>query len=201
MIRETVVTTISPDGCVHIAPIGLIEEPGGWIIAPFHPSRTLDNLLAIGQVVANYTDDVRIFAGCLTGRRDWPCVPSVRVTPPRLAAALAHAEMEVIAVDEDAQRPRFHCRVVHRGMHAPFQGFNRAQTAVVEAAILVSRLFMLPRDKVEREIAYLEIAVTKTAGPAEREAWQWLMQAVDRYYAAAASSPPNNSATDTAGAQ
>jgi len=182
MIRETVVTTVSPDGCVHIAPIGLIEEPGGWIIAPFRPSQTLDNLRAVGQAVANYTDDVRIFAGCLTGRRDWPCVASVRVTPPRLAAALAHAEMQVVTVDEDAQRPRFHCRVVHRGTHAPFQGFNRAQAAVVETAILVSRLFMLPREKVDQEIAYLEIAVAKTAGPAERQAWDWLMQAVAEYY-------------------
>jgi uncharacterized protein len=182
MIRETVVTTVSADGCVHIAPIGLIEEPGGWIIAPFHPSQTLDNLRAVGQAVANYTDDVRIFAGCLTGHRDWPCVPSARVVPPRLAAALAHAEMEVIAVDDDAQRPCFHCRVVHRETHAPFQGFNRAQAAVVEAAILVSRLFMLPREKVDQEIAYLEIAVTKTAGPAERQAWDWLMQAVAEHY-------------------
>jgi uncharacterized protein len=188
MIRETVVTTVSADGRVHIAPIGLIEEPGGWVVAPFHPSQTLDNLRAVGQAVANYTDDVRIFAGCLTGRRDWPCVPSSRVAPPRLAAALAHAEMEVVAVDEDAQRPRFHCRVVHRTMHAPFQGFNRAQAAVVEAAILVSRLFMLPREKVEREIAYLEIAVSKTAGAAERQAWDWLMQAISEYYAGAAAS-------------
>lgn len=182
MIRETVITTISAQGCVHIAPIGLIEEPGGWIIAPFHPSRTLDNLRAVPQAVANYTDDVRIFAGCLTGRRDWPCVPARRIAPPRLAAALAHAEMEVIAVDDDAQRPRFHCRVVHRETHAAFQGFNRAQAAVVEAAILVSRLFMLPREKVLAEIAYLEIAVTKTAGPAEREAWGWLTQDIYDYY-------------------
>ena len=154
MIRETVVTTISADGCVHVAPIGLIEEPDGWIIAPFHPSRTLENLRAVPQAVANYTDDVRIFAGCLTGRREWPCVACSQIRPPRLSAALAHAEMEVVAVDEDAQRPRFHCRVVHIGMHAPFRGFNRAQAAVVEAAILVSRLFMLPREKVEQEIAY-----------------------------------------------
>ncbi|MGH7155454.1 MAG: DUF447 domain-containing protein [Acetobacteraceae bacterium] len=182
MIRETVITTVSADGCVHIAPIGLIEEPGGWIIAPFHPSRTLDNLRAVPQAVANYTDDVRIFAGCLTGRRDWPCMPARRVAPPRLAAALAHAEMQVIAVDDDAQRPRFHCRIVHRETHAAFRGFNRAQAAVVEAAILVSRLFMLPREKVLAEIAYLETAITKTAGPAEREAWDWLTQAIDDYY-------------------
>lgn len=178
MIRETIVTTISAAGAVHVAPFGLIEEPGGWVIAPFVPSTTLENLRAVPALVANYTDDVRIFAGCLTGRRDWPCVASARVAPPRLAVALAHAEMEVAAVEESAERPRFHLRVVHRAMHAPFAGFNRAQAAVVEAAILVSRLTMLPREKVEREIAYLQIAVDKTAGPAEREAWEWLTAAI-----------------------
>jgi hypothetical protein len=183
MIREVVVTTISATGQVHIAPFGLIAaEREEWVIAPFHPSVTLDNLRAVPFLVANYTDDVRIFAGCLTGRRDWPCVPSIVVPPPRLAVALAHAEMEVVSVQEDAQRPRFRCRIVHRAMHAPFEGLNRAKAAVVEGAILVSRLGMLPRDKVESEIAYLEIAIGKTANAAEREAWGWLMEAVRAHY-------------------
>ncbi len=69
--------------------------------------------------------------------------------------------------------------------HAPFQGFNRAQAAVIEAAILVSRLQMLPREKVEREIAYLEIAVSKTASAAEEEAWRWLMEPIRAFYATA----------------
>lgn len=193
-IRETIVTTISADGQPHVAPIGLIEEPGGWIIAPFHPSTTLNNLRAVPQAVANYTDDVRIFAGCLTGRRDWELRPSRLVAPPRLAATLSHAEMEVVSVQEDALRPRFHCRIVHRETHAPFLGFNRAQAAVIEACILVSRLSMLPREKVEREIAYLGIAVGKTASEAEREAWDWLTQAIRVHYDA-------SSATATAGAQ
>ncbi|HEY5299582.1 MAG TPA: DUF447 domain-containing protein [Acetobacteraceae bacterium] len=194
MIRETVVTTMSADGTPHVAPFGLIEAPGGWIIAPFHPSTTLDNLRAVPQAVANYTDDVRIFAGCLTGRRDWDLRPSRLVAPKRLAATLAHAEMEVVSVQEDAMRPRFLCRIVHSEAHAPFAGFNRAQAAVIEACILVSRLSMLPREKVEQEIAYLEIAIGKTAGDPEREAWEWLMEAVRLHYAA-------SSATATAGAQ
>ena len=103
--------------------------------------------------VANYTDDVRVFAGCLTGRHDWPTVAAEHVPVPRLAGALAHAELAVTRVTEDAQRPRFHCRVVHRASHAAFAGFNRAQAAVIEAAILVSRLHLLPREKIEREMA------------------------------------------------
>jgi hypothetical protein len=71
---------------------------------------------------------------------------------------------------------------VHRASHAPFAGFNRAQSAVIEAAILASRLDFLPREKVEREIAYLETTVQKTAGPAEAEAWRWLMERVKAHY-------------------
>jgi hypothetical protein len=183
MIRETIVTTISASGVVHIAPLGIIADGDGWIIAPFRPSATLDNLRAVPFAVANYTDDVRVFAGCLTGRRDWPTIAADHVPVPRLAGALAHAELVVDRVSEDDQRPRFHCRVVHHAAHAPFGGFNRAQAAVVEAAILVSRLHMLPRVKVETEMAYLAIAVGKTAGPAEEEAWRWLIEKVQSHSA------------------
>jgi hypothetical protein len=178
MIRETIVTTQDRDGRVHIAPIGLIEERGGLVIAPFRPSATLDNLQANPYAVASYTDDVLVFAGCLTGRRDWPTRPATRVPGAVLAQALSHAELAVERVTEDAVRPRFLCRVVHEETHAPFLGFNRAKAAVVEAAILVSRLPMLPLDKIEREIAYLQIAIDKTAGPRERQAWDWLMERI-----------------------
>jgi uncharacterized protein len=192
MIREIILTTVGGDGRVHIAPIGIIAEGEGWIIAPFRPSTTLDNLIAVPFAVANYTDDVRIFAGCLTGRSAWPTTASDSIPVPRLAAALAHAELAVVDVTEHAQRPRFHCAVVHRRSHAPFTGFNRAKAAVVEAAILVSRLHLLPREKVEAEIAYLAIAVEKTAGVEEEEAWTWLMEHIRRYYAGQAPGAPGD---------
>ncbi len=182
MIRETIVTTADRQGRVHIAPIGIIADAEGFIIAPFRPSTTLDNLQAVPFAVANYTDDVRVFAGCLTGRADWPTTAAQQVPVPRLAGALAHAELAVTGTTQDEQRPRFHCRVVHRATHAPFAGFNRAQAAVVEAAILVSRLHLLPRAKVEQEIAYLRIAIEKTAGPAEQEAWTWLTDRIRAHY-------------------
>lgn len=183
MIRETILTTVDRDGGVHLAPIGIIAEGEGWIIAPFRPSMTLDNLAAVPFAVANHTDDVRIFAGCLTGRSAWPTTAAENVPVPRLAGALAHAELAVVGVTEHEQRPRFHCAVVHRRSHAPFEGFNRAKAAVVEAAILVSRLHLLPRAKVEAEVAHLAIAVEKTAGAEETEAWAWLMEAVRAHYA------------------
>jgi hypothetical protein len=52
---------------------------------------------------------------------------------------------------------------------------------VLELAILVSRLGRLEAEKIENEIAYLTIAIDKTAGERELEAWGWLMERVDDY--------------------
>ena len=184
MIRECVVTTADAQGNVHIAPLGLIAEGHQWIIAPFRPSTTLDNLRAVPFAVANYIDDVRIFAGCLTGRRDWPLVATEDFVVPRLLAALTHAELSVAHVEEHEQRPRFHCQVTKQVQHAPFEGMNRAKAAVLELAVLSSRLDFLPREKIEAEMAYLQIAIDKTAGPDEAEAWSWLVEKVQRHYMA-----------------
>ena len=181
MIRETVVTTLGADGTPYVAPMGVRREGDLYLIAPFRPSKTLDNLLRSGQAVINYTDDVRVFAGCHTGRRDWPTVPAGTVSGVRLAQALAHTEIEVARWEDDEQRPRVYCRALACETHAAFQGFNRAQAAVIEAAILVSRLHMLPAEKIDREMDSLRIAVEKTAGPHEREAWQWLVDRVAGY--------------------
>jgi uncharacterized protein len=188
LIRETIVITANDEGQAHVAPIGLIAEDGDWVIAPFRPSTTLDNLGAVPFATASHTDDVRVFAGCLTGRHDWPMLASEKVPVPRLADALSHVELAVASIRDDPQRPRLRCRVVRSASHRPFEGFNRAQAAVLEAAILVSRLNMLSREKIEREWAYLHTIVEKTAGPREVEAWTWLAQKIEIHFADVTSS-------------
>ena len=181
MIRETIVTTRRADGSAHIAPMGIHVLGEHLLIAPFRPSATLDNLLREPRAVLNYTDDVRVYAGCLTGRRNWPVVPTDTFDGLRLADSLAHAELEVDRQEDDPTRPRFYCRQVHQAVHGPFLGFNRAQAAVIETAILVSRLDRLSQEKIEQELAYLTIAVEKTAGPREQEAWGWLLAAIAQH--------------------
>jgi hypothetical protein len=185
MIQETIVTTVSADGLPHIAPMGVHILPDGMLILPFRPSTTLDNLLATGYAVLNHTDDVRVFAGCLTGRRDWPLVPAERVSGFRLAQTLTHVELQLESWEDDPVRPRCHCRVLHQVVHAPFQGYNRAQFAVLEAAILASRLDRLSRSKIDGELEYLRIGLEKCAGPRELEAWGWLMEWIEGHRAAA----------------
>lgn len=183
MIYETIITSMDQQGQPHIAPFGIRERDGLVLIAPFRPSSSLDNLLGSKSAVINLTDDVRVFAGALTGRRSWPVRKADKVQGYVLETALAHRELELVKVREDTTRPELYFRVVHEVTHAPFRGFNRAQAAVIELAVLVSRLHMLPMDKIESELAYLQIAIDKTAGPRELEAWAWLMEAVENYKA------------------
>lgn len=186
MIRESIITTLSAAGALHIAPMGVIWRAGYPVLAPFRPSRTLDNLRENPCAVINHTDDVRLFAGCLTGRRDWPVGPAEKIRGAVIAGALSHQEIAVDGVEDDPVRPRFRCRIVHEAAHRSFLGFNRAQAAVIEGAILISRLALLPADKIDREMAYLAIAIEKTAGPVEREAWQWLEERLATFRAEAA---------------
>jgi hypothetical protein len=178
LIFETVVTTVSPQGHPHVAPLGVRYAGEQVVLMPFRPSTTLDNIVATRQAVLNIVVDTRVFAGCVTGRKSWPTIAAERVDGVRLACALRHVELELEANDEDPRRPVLRMRRVHEREHAPFIGFNRAQAAVIEAAVLVSRLHMLPPQKVAGEMQYLQIAIDKTAGPAEHEAWQWLCEAV-----------------------
>ncbi len=192
LIHECVVTTLTPEGKPHIAPLGLIEQDGFWIIAPFRPSATLFNLMSGRQITASFTDDVRIFARLVAGYRSFPLTDIASWPAPRLSGALAHAELEVVKFEDDEQRPRFFCQIIRAVAHRPFLGMNRARAAVLEAAILSTRLDRLPREKIENEIAYLKIAIDKTAGDAEREAWNMVMAKIDAHVAQTVDDATNN---------
>lgn len=180
-IFETVVTTVAADGRPHVAPMGVRYRGEHVVLMPFKPSTTLDNIVATGHAVLNIVVDTRVFAGCVTGRREWATVPAQQVRGVRLAVALGHVELRLDRREDDAQRPVLHMARVHEVAHGRFVGFNRAQAAVIEGAVLVSRLRMLPQDKIDTEMAYLQIAIDKTAGAEEHEAWGWLREAVDAH--------------------
>ena len=185
-IFEVVVTTRAPAGPVHVAPMGVRYAGGDVVLKPFRPSRTLDHVLATGTAVLNTVTDVRVFAGCVTGRRHWPTVAIGEPDGPvRLACAHGHVLLRLVQLQDDPERPTLRLSRVHEAQHSAFPGFNRAQAAVLEGAVLASRLHLLPREKVASELAYLQIAIDRTAGPAELEAWGWLQQAVARHQAAA----------------
>lgn len=185
MIFETIITSVDAAGKPHITPFGVKHEGELVVISPYKPSTTLNNILVTQCAVLNLTDDVRVFAGALTQRKDWPLIKAEQVAGFRLANCLAHSELSLIEVRDDASRPQLIMQKIADFNHQPFAGFNRAQAAVVELAVLVSRLHMLPREKVHTELAYLQIAIDKTAGARELEAWTWLVEKMQHFYASA----------------
>ena len=183
MIYETIIISTDAQSQPHIAPFGVREQEGMVVIAPFRPSTTLDNLLSRRTATMNMVDDVRIFAGALTGRRSWPVRQAEKIDGFVMDDALAHRELELVRVEEDAVRPLLYFRVMHEVNHRAFSGFNRAQAAVIELSVLVSRLHMLPMEKIETEMTYLSIAIEKTAGVRETQAWDWLVERIGNYKA------------------
>ena len=184
MIYETIVTTVNAQGDAHTTPFGVSMQDGLVIISPYKPSATLENILATGYAVLSLTDDVRVFAGALTGRKAWSLTATEKIDGFRLADTLAHKELKLVKVEDDELRPQLFLQVVYEAQHASFQGFNRAQAAVIELAVLVSRLKRLPMEKIQQEMDYLHIAIDKTAGERELEAWSWLTEAVSDHQAA-----------------
>ena len=182
MILETIITTVDIDGKPHVTPFGVRCEDEIIIISPYKPSTTLDNILATKCAVMNLSDDVRIFAGALTGRQPWALVPASQIQGYRLSNCLAHSELQLLEVRDDVLRPQLVMQKVFSENHQAFSGFNRAQAAVIELAVLVSRLDRLPKEKVMTELAYLHIAIDKTAGENEREAWGWLLSKIQSFY-------------------
>ena len=184
MIYETIVTTVNTQGDAHTTPFGIRMQDGLVVISPYKPSATLENILATENAVLSLTDDVRVFAGALTGRKTWSLTAAAKVYGFRLVDTLAHKELKLVKVEDDELRPQLFLEVVYEAQHASFQGFNRAQAAVIELAVLVSRLKRLPMEKIQQEMDYLRIAIDKTAGDRELEAWSWLTEAVSNHQAA-----------------
>lgn len=182
MIFETIIISTDSHGEAHVTPFGVKHEAGKVIISPFRPSKTLDNILATKTASMNLTDDVRVFAGALTQHQAWELLPTNNIEGFRLQDCLTHVELALDSIRDDAKRPQLVMRCVATSHHQSFRGFNRAQAAVIELAVLASRLHLLPSEKIQTELAYLQIAIDKTAGERELEAWRWLNEKINQYY-------------------
>ena len=103
MIWETVVTSASSARPACTSRRWAIRDwTGAVVLAPFRPSTTLENLLATRCAAVNLSDDVRVFAGCLTGRREWAAQPCEQIGCVRLDGALAHRELQLARVEENS---------------------------------------------------------------------------------------------------
>ncbi len=181
MIFETIITTVDKNTNCHVAPMGIEIINDDVILKPFKPSKTLENIIKTKKAVLNITDDVTVFAGCVTGRKNFETVPIENKIDYRLNKVLSYSLLSLINISDDNTRPKLRMKKENEVFHSNFKGINRAQAAIVEASILVSRLKIIPPEKILSEMSYLEIAVSKTAGSQEKMAWSWLSEEVKKF--------------------
>jgi uncharacterized protein len=180
VILETIVTTVDATGSVNCAPMGVEWGEQAIVLKPFLETATYRNVTATRSAVVNIVDDVRVFARSAISNPEYQTVPATVVKGVVLADCCAWRELEVRTIDATPPRSRIETAVVHREVRREFVGFNRAQHAVLETAIYVTRLHLLDRAFIESEIARLQVIVDKTAGDREREAMALLAAHIQR---------------------
>jgi len=187
MILEGIVTTLNADRSPNLSPMGprVDESMSQFVLRPFRTARTYQNLQRTGQGVLHVTDDVELLARAAVDRLEkFPeMIPAESVDGWILSDACRWYAFRVSSLDNREERSTIVCTVVQRGTIRDFFGFNRAKHAVVEAAILATRLAFLPHDEVIEQYGRLSIMVQKTAGPQERRAFSFLEEHVGKYIA------------------
>lgn len=176
MILEGLVTTLSPLGELNLAPMGPVVTPNltSFRLRPFQTSRTYQNLKQHPFGVLHITDDALLLTrAALDLWDDLPPTFSARVIRGQvIASACRWFEFEVESIDDSRERTEIELKILHRETLRDFWGFNRAKHAVLEAAILATRLRLLPPEEVRASLARLREPVEKTAGPDELTAFQ-----------------------------
>lgn len=184
MIIEGVVTTENSDGSVNIAPMGPRTDPSlaRLLLRPFPTSDTFQNLRRTGRGIFHITDDAELIARAAIGKLETQ--PKLIAAPQNAGWIIADAcrwlAFEARSIDESGPRVEIDCEVVARETVRDFLGFNRAKHALIEGAILATRIGILPGEKITADFASLEVIVDKTAGEAERRAWAVLRDYVRR---------------------
>jgi hypothetical protein len=151
------------------------------VLRPYQTSQTYQNLKRHGEGVFHITDDVQLIARAAIGRLDRlpPLVAATAVRGYVVADACRWFAFRVRHLDDESERTTIVCDVVDRGMLRDFLGFNRAKHAVLEAAILATRIGILPSETLRDEMKRLAVPVEKTAGDQEREAFALLATYID----------------------
>ena len=184
MILEGIVTTLNADASANISPMGPLVDAAmeRLVLRPYQISTTYANLKRTGEGVFHVTDDVLLLAKAAVGEpAPLPAlVRAEKVNGLILADACRWYAFRVQSIDDSQPRSRIEADVVDHGRIRDFFGFNRAKHAVVEAAILATRVGLLPREEIAAEFNRLAVVVEKTGGEQEHLAFEYLQDYVDR---------------------
>ena len=177
-------TTTDAAGRMHLAAMGPEVDAAAvasgrlerLVLKPFPTSQTAANLDRLPEGVFHVTDDALLVARVVVGASEPPPAsrPATAVRGSLLEGVCRAYEFRVTHRDASQERIRLEAEVLAVRDGRPFMGFNRARHAVVEGAILVTRLHLLGAEEVGRRLRDLAVLVEKTGGPREHEAFRLL---------------------------
>lgn len=186
MIVEGVVTSLDAAGNLNVAPMGPIVEGdfNNLVLRPFQSSTTFRNLHETRCGVFHVVDSVDLLARAAIGRlSEMPDTqPASCVDGRILNDCCRWFEFRITDCDLSAERSVMQAEIVARGEQRPFLGLNRARNAILEAAILATRVHLLPKDEIESQMTVLRSAVEKTGGVVETEAFTMLQDYTEQAY-------------------
>jgi uncharacterized protein len=180
MIIETIFSSLDENDKPNFAPMGILWGEDSVIVRPFRTSQTYSNLLSSGHGVANLSDNVLAFVQCALYDAILPSFPAVTVPGVVFQDACSWLELAVVAVDGSDERAEFRCRVLHRGRQKDFLGYCRARNAVIEAAIIATRLTLYDRNRAADILKQYMKVVEKTGSEIEKQAFQLICQYVEK---------------------
>ena len=166
---------------MNVAPMGpkIGRQPGRFLLRPYRTSTTYRNLKDCGEGVLHVTDDVLLIAQAAIGILPVPASrPAERINGRVLLTTGRYLEFRVIELDDRTERTTIEIEAVAQGVLTDLFGLNRAKHAVIEAAILATRLDFLPIDEILDDFKRLAIPVDKTGGADERLAFGVLLDRI-----------------------
>jgi uncharacterized protein len=180
MIIETIFSTLDNDGRPNFAPMGIEWGEEFVTVRPFRNTNTCRNLLSTGYGVANLSDDALAYVRCALYDAVLPYFPAKVLPGVVFEGACSWREMKLISQTGAGDRAELCCRVLYEGRQRDFLGFCRAGSAVIEAAILATRLNLHdPHLAAERLIHYGEI-IEKTGSDSDKQAFRLVHEYVQQ---------------------
>jgi len=176
-ILEGIVSTYNTDATVNISPMGPIvdQHMSQFVFRPYRTSTTYQNLKRDGHGVFHVTDNVQLFAESALGQP----APLPQLDGLILTDSCRWYTFEIQSIDDSLERTQIVARTVDQDRNRDFFGFNRAQYAVLEAAILATRVHLLPAADILAELKRLESPLKKTASSVELQAFGFLRHKID----------------------
>ncbi len=192
MILETLITTNNETGDRHIAAMGPRFEGSDFakeglqkmVLRPYPETRTLKNLLTMGVGVVHITDNVfNIVRAALNREKSKEDKEFNRQLAETIEQTCCrYASFRVIHSNVESMPPQLYCQLNHWTRNRDFIGFNRAKNAIIEMAILVTRVRFLPKSEIDEAIVKSKIIVDKTGAEQEMQSYEFLIDYLNDYY-------------------